>query len=56
MNVGKSKVMVFERKEAEVVNFGNSCRVSVPVDARCEVVMEGKRMELVKELKYLGKV
>ncbi len=32
VNAGKSKVMVFESKEVEVVNFGNPYRVSVPVD------------------------
>ncbi len=38
MNAEKSKVMVFERREVEVVNFGNSYRVSVPADERCEEV------------------
>ncbi len=42
-------MMVFERKEVEVVNFGNPYRVSVPVD-RCEIVMGGQRMELVKRV------
>ncbi len=46
--------MVFERREVEVVNFGNPFRVSVPAGERYEVVMEGERMEVVKELKYLG--
>ncbi len=50
VNVGKSKVMAFERKEIEVVDFGNSYRVSVPVDDRCEIVMGGERMEMVTEL------
>ncbi len=40
----------------EVVNFGNQYRVSVPVDDRCEIVMGGERMEVVKEFKYLGTV
>ncbi len=42
VNAGKSKVMVFERGEVEVVDFRNSYRVSVPVDERCEIVMGGK--------------
>ncbi len=43
VNTGKSKVVVFERREVEVVDFGKSYRVSVPVDERCEIVMgEGK--------------
>ncbi len=39
-----------------MVNFGNPCRVSTPVDERCEIVMGGERMEVVKEFKYLGTV
>ncbi len=38
-NAGKSKVMVFESREVEVVDFRNPYRVSVPVDERCEIVM-----------------
>ncbi len=53
VNAGKSKVIVFERKEVEVVNFGILYRVSVPVDERCEIVMGGERMEVVKEFRYL---
>ncbi len=49
VNAGKSKVMVFERREVEVVDFGSPYRVSVPVDERCEIVMGGERMEVVKE-------
>ncbi len=49
MNTGRSKVMVFERREVEVVNFGNPHRASVPVDERCKIVMRGERMEVVKE-------
>ncbi len=56
MNAGKSKVLIFERKEVEVVNFGNQYRVSVPVCDMCERVMGGEKMEVVKEFKYLGAV
>ncbi len=48
--------MVFERRDVEVVDFGNPYRVSVPVDERCDIVMGGERMEVVKEFKYLGTV
>ncbi len=44
-------MIVFERREVEVVDFGNPYRVSVPVDEWCK----GK-MEVVKEFKYFGKV
>ncbi len=30
--------------------------MSAPVDERCEIVMGGERMKVVKELKYLGTV
>ncbi len=53
VNAGKSKVMVFERREVEVIDFRNPYRVSVPVDERCEIVMGGGRMEVVEEFKYL---
>ncbi len=56
VNVGKSKVMVLAGKEAKVVNLGNPYRVSVPIDGRSETALEGERMEVVKELNYLGTV
>ncbi len=56
MNAGKSKVMMLERRDIEVVDFGNLYRVSVPMEERCEIVMGGERMEVVKEFKYLGTV
>ncbi len=55
-NAEKSKVMVFERREVEVVDFRNPYRVSVPVDERCEIVIGGERMEVVKKFKYLGTI
>ncbi len=56
VNVVKSKVMVFERREVEVVDFGNPYRVNVPVDKRCEIVIRGERVEVVEKFKYLGTV
>ena len=53
VNVGKSMVMVFERRKVEVVNFNTSYKVSVPATGRCEVVLGGEKMEEVKECKYL---
>ncbi len=52
VNTGKSKVMVFDRKEVGVVNFRNPYRVSVPVNERCEIVMGSERIEVVKKFKY----
>ncbi len=48
VNARKSKVMMFERREVEVLDFGNPYRVSVPVDERCEIVLGEERMEKVR--------
>ena len=53
MNAEKSEVMVFVRKEAEMVDFSNTYRVNVPGTEMCEVYLGGERMEEVKEFKYL---
>lgn len=47
-------MMVFERREVEVVDFDTPYRVNVPVDESCEIVMSGEKMEIVKET-VLGK-
>ena len=36
--MGKSKVMLFERREVELVDFNTPHRVNVPTIVRCEVV------------------
>ena len=57
VNAGKSKVMLFERREVEVVDFNTPYRVSVPVVERCEVPLGRERMEEVKKFSiYLGTV
>ncbi|KAK3893665.1 hypothetical protein Pcinc_002527 [Petrolisthes cinctipes] len=56
VNVGKSKVMVFERAETEVIDFATPYRVAVPTGTKCEITLRGERMEEVKEFKYLGTV
>ncbi len=53
-NVTESKVMVFERKEVKMVNFGNLYRVSVSVIDGYEIVLEDERIEVVKQFKYSG--
>ena len=42
---GKSKVMIFKRKEVVVVDMRTPHTVSVPVQERCEVVLGGEIME-----------
>ena len=49
VNAGKSKVMVFERREVEVVAFGTPYRVNVVAVRRCQVVLGGEKMEEVKD-------
>ncbi len=53
LNVGKSKVIVLERK-VEVCDFIMPYRVSVPAVVGCEMPLGGERMKEVDEFKYLG--
>ncbi len=48
VNAGNSKVMVSDRKEVKVVNSGNPNWVNVPADERCEIVLGGERMEVIR--------
>ena len=54
VNAGKRKV--FERWEADAVDFSTPYRVSVPAIGRYEVLLEGERMKKVKAFEYLGTV
>ena len=56
VNEGKSKVMIFERREYDIVDFGSRYRVQVPSELNCRVYIKGKQLEEVKEFKYLGSV
>ncbi len=56
VNAGKSKVMVFERRGVEVVDFNTTYRVRLPAVARCRVMLGSEEMEEVSEFKYLGTV
>ena len=42
---GKSKAMIFKRKEVVVVDLSTLHTVSLPVQRRCEVVLGGEIME-----------
>ena len=44
VNAGKSKSMVFERRDVEEVDFNTPYRVTTPAIGRCEVVL-GEKME-----------
>ena len=37
VNAWKNKVMMFERKKVEVIDFNTSYRVNVPTKGKCEV-------------------
>ncbi len=39
VNAGKSKVMVFERREEEVIDFNTAYRVRLPAVARCRILL-----------------
>ncbi len=56
VNTGKSKVMVFERREEEVVDINTAYRVRLPAIARCRIMLGSEKMEEVIEFKYLGTV
>ena len=56
VNAGKSKVIVFERRQVEALQFSTPYRVNVPVAENCEIFLGGEKMEVVKEFKYLGTV
>ena len=48
LNAGKSKIMVYGRREAEVVIFNTPYGVSVLEVGRCEILL-GERMNEVKK-------
>ncbi len=56
VNTGKSKVMVFERREEEVIGFITAYRIRLPAVARCRIMLGSEKMEEVNEFKYLGTV
>ncbi len=41
VNTGKSKVMVFERREEEVTDFKAAYRVRLPAVVRCRIMLGG---------------
>ncbi len=56
VNAGKSKVMVFERREEEVIDFNASYRVKMTAVARSRIMLGSEKVEEVSEFKYLGTV
>ncbi len=56
INAGKSKVMVFERREEEAIDFSTAYRVMLPPVARCSIILGNEEMEEVREGQYLGTV
>ncbi len=56
VNTGKSKVMVFERREEEVIDFYTAYRVRLPAVARYRIMLGSEEMEEMNEFKYLGTV
>ncbi len=56
VNAGKSKVMVFERREEEIIDFNAAYRVRLPAVASCRIMLGSEKTEEVSEFKYLGTV
>ncbi len=56
VNDGKRKVMVFERRGEEVINFNTAYRVRLPAVASCGINLGSENTEEVSKLKYLGTV
>ncbi len=56
VNAGKSKVMIFERKEEERIDFNTAYRARLPAVARSRIMLGSEKMEEVSEFKYLGTV
>ncbi len=44
VNAGKSKVMVFERREEEVINFNTAYRVRLPAVGSCKMMLGSEKM------------
>jgi len=56
VNVSKSKVMVFERKKIEVIDFACPYRIRRECPKECRIRLNGEQMEEVYEFKYLGSI
>ncbi len=56
VNAGKSKVMMSERREEQVIDFHTAYRVRMPAVVRCWIGLGSEKMEEVSEFKYLGAV
>ncbi len=56
VNAGKSKVMVFDRREEEVINFNTAYRVRLPGLASCRIMLGSEKIKEVSEFKYLRTV
>ena len=56
VNCEKSKVMVFERRKTEVIEFDRQYRIRLENERVCKIVLDGKFLEEVNEFKYLGTV
>lgn len=54
MNVGKSKVMVFQRSKSEMIKFACSYRVKVECLKQCNIKLNGERMQVLNKFKYFS--
>ena len=56
VNVGKSKVMIFEKREYEVIDFGTQYRIAKEERTGCKIKLGRENLEEVDSFKYLGAV
>ncbi len=52
VNAGKSKVIVFERREEDVIDFNIAYRGRLPAVSRCRIMLGSEKMEEVSEFKW----
>ncbi len=50
--MGKSKVMVFEKRKSEVIDFADQYKLRVKSQKQCRIMMNGQILEKVNECKY----
>ncbi len=49
VSTGKSKVIVFERREEEVIDFNTAYRESLPTVTQCRILLGSEKMEERRE-------
>ncbi len=53
VNARKNKVMVFERREEEAINFNTAYSVRLPAVVKCRIILGSEKLEEVSEFKVV---